>query len=218
MLYSKQQITEKIDELKEYCKENSPYKNMDGSFDWDSFFVPLYATVNSYFSANMDDVSDEVNYLIQAMYCDILRRTTKYENDDQFNFNISTAYPNGYSDVRNCFYDFSHIMNTNNETFLNSCTLDITTFAIESELLDTWISSIATGHASDLQKVTTLAEWCANSGSCCDLINLLEERGKLLEMKGTRENAKIIYIDRHVLDVIRWFSLSSYIPTYYEGV
>lgn len=47
MIYTRDLVLEKIDELKAYCKENSPYKNMygniGGSFDWDSFFAQLYA-------------------------------------------------------------------------------------------------------------------------------------------------------------------------------
>lgn len=219
MLYSKEQLYAKIDEFKAYCKDNSPeIAGATGAFNWDSFFSPLYASINAYFTADMSDVSNEVNFLIEAMYADLLRRTTKHEFDYQFKFNISTNYPQGYSDLRDCFHDFSNIINTSNETFFNSCILDITAFTIKSDLRDSWIAAIGTAHTSDYEKVSTLANWCADTGSCCDLINLLENRGKILEINGTRENAKIIYIDRHVLEVIRLFNLTSYIPTYYEGV
>lgn len=214
MLYSKVQITQRIDEFKAYCVANG---QLYLGVNWDNVFSPLYGAVNDYFSADMSDISKEVNFLIHAMYCDILRRTTKHENDYQFDFNNNENYPLGYSDLRLCFYDFSHITNTSNQTVFNSCVYDQTTMSVKSTLIEGWVEELGIAHNSDIEKVTNLAEWCADCGSNCGLINLLENRGKLLEIQRTREIAKTIYIDRFILDVIRWFNLTSYIPTYYKG-
>lgn len=214
MLYSKEQINNKIDEFKSYCEQQENFKMIK----WDSFFTPLYSAVSDYFNSNNEDVSREINFLIQSAYCDILRRSTIYENDYKFDFRLDNNYPYGYNNVEDCFHDFSNIMNTSNETFFNSCTVDITTFSAKSDLMDGWILELQTAHVTDVENVHTLATWCSESGSDLDLVNLLEDRGQIQEIKGTREITKIIYEDRKVLNVIHFFNLSSYIPTYYKGV
>lgn len=213
VLYTKQQLIDKVDGFKTYCIESGelpPLAKLDTTFS------ALYNAINTYFTVGFGAISGEINCLIQFMYCDILRRSTRHEFDNQFNFNISTDYPQGYSDLRNCFHDFSNIMNTTNQAILDACVIDPSTFTVTNDLSDSLAATVPATHDNELEKITTLANWCRDTGSCCDLINLLENRGKLLEIKGTREIAKMIYIDRHILECIRFFNLTSYIPTYYQ--
>lgn len=224
ILYTKQQLNTKINELKAYCKSNKPKPTTvgaTGTYNWDGFLSPLYTAINNYFDADLLKISGEINFMIQGMYVDIQRRNAIYENDDQFDFNHPINYPVGYSDVTECFYDFSPIMNTSNNTFLASCSFGESETGeptISSEVLDGWVEEINVSRESEYQNIFTLGNWCADSGYCCDLINLLEDRGKIVSIKGRREIAEIIYINRKVLEVIRFFGLSSYIPTYYQEV
>lgn len=211
-MHSKEQIINRIDNFKSYAEIESTIMTAN----WDTVLQPLYNAVDNYFKDN--NYSEDVNFLIQNMYVDILRRCTKYENDNQFDFKLSTDYPLGYDDISVCFYDFSEIMNTSNKTILNSYVIDITTMSATSTLVDGWITSITTANETDKANLNTLSEWCKNSGSGCDLVNLLENRGQLVEIKGTKEIATIIYHDRKLLDVIKQFNLTSYIPTYFKGV
>jgi hypothetical protein len=210
-MYSKEQIINRIDNFKNYAEVESTTTPAN----WDTVLQPLYNAVDNYFKGN--NYSEDVNCLIQNMYVDILRRCTKYENDKQFDFGLSTDYPKGYDDISVCFYDFSEIMNISNETILNSYVIDITTMSATSTLVDGWITSITTANETDKENLNTLSEWCKNSGSGCDLVNLLENRGQLVGIKSTKEIATIIYHDRKLLDVIKQFNLTSYIPTYFKG-
>ena len=65
--------------------------------------------------------------------------------------------------------------------------------------------------------MTNLAEWCKNSGGSCDLICLLENRGRVLAQMTVKEKAKIIYVDKKLLEVIEQRNLNVYVPTYLKG-
>ena len=66
----------------------------------------------------------------------------------------------------------------------------------------------------DLNTIAEIVEWCKNSEGNCDLIDLLEDRGKVLEQKSRKEIATDIYISRGVLEIISARGLDVYIPTY----
>lgn len=83
--------------------------------------------------------------------------------------------------------------------------------------LDRWMEEITAAEAGDLQKIIDLAEWCKNSGGSCDLICLLENRGRAVEQMTVREIAEMIYLDKKYFTLISQRGLDVYIPTYLKG-
>ena len=85
---------------------------------------------------------------------------------------------------------------------------------VSNDYLTEWTADITAATTGDAGKISALAEWCKNSEGNCDLIDLLEDRGKVLAQKSREEIAADIYISRGVLEIIRARGLDVYIPTY----
>ena len=211
-MYTQAEINAKIAELKTYSVAQDPATA--------DLFTPLETAVQKYFAAGTN-LSGPLRDVVKYMYNDIARRTTVYETD--WPDNLPTDYPDGYNDVRSCLYDFTGLMTVDNATFFAAFVYETPTAAaggtaepvpVSNDYLTEWTADITTATTSDAGKISALAEWCKNSEGNCDLIDLLEDRGKVLAQKSREEIAADIYISRGVLEIIRARGLDVYIPTY----
>ena len=210
-MYTQAEINAKITALKTYSVAQDPATA--------DLFTPLETAVQKYFAAGTN-LSGPLRDVVKYMYNDIARRTTVYETD--WPDNLPTDYPDGYNDVRSCLYDFTGLMTVDNATFFAAFVYETPTAAggaaepvpVSNDYLTEWTADITAATTGDAGKISALAEWCKNSEGNCDLIDLLEDRGKVLEQKSRKEIATDIYISRGVLEIISARGLDVYIPTY----
>lgn len=211
-MYTQAEIATKITALKTYSVAQDPATA--------DLFTPLETAVQKYFAADTN-LSGPLRDVVKYMYNDIARRTTVYETD--WPDNLPTDYPDGYNDVRSCLYDFTELMTVDNATFFAAFVYETPTTAaggtaepvpVSNDYLTEWTADITTATTGDAGKISALAEWCKNSEGNCDLIDLLEDRGKVLEQKSREEIATDIYISRGVLEIIQTRGIDVYIPTY----
>ncbi len=213
MLYTQAEVNAKIAELKTYSVAQDPATA--------DLFTPLETAVQKYFAAGTN-LSGPLRDVVKYMYNDIARRTTVYETD--WPDNLPTDYPDGYNDVRSCLYDFTELMTVDNATFFAAFVYETPAAAegggtaepvpVSNGYLTDWAADITAATTGDAGKISALAEWCKNSEGNCDLIDLLEDRGKVLSQKSREEIAADIYIDRGVLEIIQVRGVDVYVPTY----
>lgn len=215
MLVEKSAITQKLNNLLAYSKSQDA-KNA-GAIE--ALFSPVLAAVNSYFDSANPALSSALNDVVQYMYFDINRRTTKYENE--FDDNLPTNYPTGYTDVTLCFHQFDGLLNVSNAAFFSAFSYaagDTGTDTVpqSNSYLTAWAAEIQSAVQGDLTKVQTLADWCKTAAGNADLISLLEDRGGILESKTQKEISDMIYIERKVLAIVQSKNLGTYIPSFYK--
>lgn len=211
-MYGKTDVTDKIAELKAYSIEQDARTG--------SLFTLTETAVQAYFNA-VAGAASSLRDVVKYMYNDIFRRTTVYENE--FPLSLPTNYPAGYNDIRTCFYDFSPLVTIDNATFYAGFVFQSQSTGegsggsvvvpVSNSYLDTWTAAINSAATSNPAAVTTLAEWCKNSEGDCDLVDLLEDRGIIVEQKSREEITKIIYNTRGLLEVIQTLGINVYIPT-----
>lgn len=218
MLISQNDVLTKLDALKAYSAAADPAT--------EALFAPVYAAVNSYFSGDTSGLVAALEDVVKYMYNDISRRTTVYENN--FDMHLATNYPTGYDDISKCFYQFSELLTVTDSSFFAAFVYGVPEGAgdsggaaeeipLSNPYLDRWTAEITAAITGDLANVQTLAEWCKNSGGCCDLVCLLENRGRTLSYKTVREIAEVIYNDKLLLAVASARNLKIYVPTYLRG-
>ena len=211
------EVLHKLDALKSYSVAVDPATEV--------LFVPMYEVVNAYFNGDDEQMVAALEDVVKYMYNDISRRTTVYENE--FPMGLPTSYPDGYDDITKCFYGFTELLTISESSFFDAFIYGVPEgdagegMAAEvpqsNSYLDQWTKEITAAITGDLQNVTDLAEWCKNSGGSCDLICLLENRGRALMQMTVKEIAKIIYVDKKMLEVVEQKDLNVYIPTYLKG-
>lgn len=213
-MYGKTDVTNKLAELKAYSITEEPLT--------ESLFTPIESAVQAYFNAVVG-TAGAFRDVVKYMYNDIFRRTTAYENE--FPLNLPTNYPAGYGDIRTCFYNFAMLMEIDNETFYSGFVFEsqsagtggtggaTVVVPVRNTYLDTWTAAITNAATSNPASVSVLAEWCKNSEGDSDLVDLLEDRGIIIEQKSREEITKIIYNERGLLEVIQTLGISVYIPT-----
>lgn len=208
-MITQSQVVAKIDSLKAYSvAQNATTANL---------FAPLYSAVTSYFSTGQSAVK-AMSDVIKYMYNDIWRRNTVYEIN--IPLNLPTNYPLGYSDIRQCFYQFSQLMSISNESFYAGFVftgLAPAVVATSNSYITTWIPEISAAGSGDISNLNSLAEWCKNSEGDSDLISILEDRGTIKSTMTMRQISNDIYKNRHALEVIHERAQGTYIPTYIGG-
>ena len=218
MVITKAIVTSKLAELKAYCIAEDSRTS--------SFFTPVETAIDTYFSTatNLNTLLAEV---VQFMYFDISRRTTKYENE--FPLGLRTDFPAGYYDISECFFQFPELLNMSGADLYAAFVYGMPEAAegetadggesqevpLSNPYLTAWATDIPTEADQDVQRVTALDEWCQDCGNA-DLVSLLEEQGKVTEKLGVQEIAGIIYNDRNMLAVINARGLSVYVPSYFK--
>lgn len=193
----------------------------------ESLFAPVYNAVASYFAGNNSGLAAALEDVVKYMYNDISRRTTKHEFE--FNMRLASDFPKGYDDLTKCFYEFEELLTVSEGSFFNAFVYGVPEGAISEEggaaeevplsnpYLTRWAAEITAAITGDLENVKALAEWCKNSGGCCDLVCLLENRGRVIESKTVQEIAAIIYYDKKLKEVITARQLAVYLPSYFRG-
>lgn len=211
-----QTVIDKLAALKAYSTAQDPLTA--------ALFAPVEAAVATYFSSNAAGLSAALEDVVKYMYNDISRRTTVYEFE--FDMYLANDFPTGYNDITECFYQFEELLAVSESSFFNAFVYGApdgaagegTTGApLSNPYLDRWVAEITAALDSDLANVKALAEWCKNSGGCCDLVCLFENRGRTLESKTVKEIAAMIYHDKKLKEVIIARQLIVYLPSYFRG-
>ncbi len=210
-------VLHKLDALKSYSVAADPAT--------EALFEPVYEAVDAYFNGDDAQLVTALEDVVKYMFNDISRRTTVYENE--FPMELPTSFPVGYEDVTECFYGFTQLLTVTESSFFDAFIYGVpegdagegeaVEVPLSNSYLEQWTKEITAAITGDLQNVTDLAEWCKNSGSSCDLICLLENRGRILTQMTVKEKAKLIYEDRKMLEVIEQKNLNVYVPTYLKG-
>ena len=222
-MYSKEEVTAKLDEYKTYSIQQKP--NYESQYT--SLMAPLYAAVETYFSTVPDGMIDQINLFVHEAYCDTWNRAAKWENE--FPVDRPTDVPAGVSDFRENFYKFDWMETTPAAFF--AAWVEGTPEGGESggeggivappepicnSLIDSWVPEVTAAPDQDLANVKASTQWCASSSGSGMLVNLLEDQGRLEEYKTTREIAEDIYIDRGLFEVIQFKGYDVYIPSYLQ--
>lgn len=217
------EVIAKLDELKAYSITQKPqfeqyYTNLMQS---------VYTAVNVYFSTIPDGMIEALeNYVFQT-YCDIHTRSIVYENPVE-GASLPTNYPVGYNDIRDCFYKFDWANEITPETFFNAWVEGVPTDPetqlptgenqpLSNPYLTQWESEITSAHADEVESVTVVNTWCETNAGSLNLINLLEDQGRILDSKSMQQVANTIYNEHGLLDVLNTRGYEVYIPTYLRG-
>lgn len=218
-MITKEEVLAKLDQFKAYSIEQEP----SNEESYTELMAPLYEAVNTYFSTTPSGMIEALENYVHQTYCDISVRSIKYETPIEVNY--PTDYPEGYNDIRTCFYTFP-LMETTQEDFFNAWVEGTPTeptavepppstpSIVSNSLIDQWLPEIQSAPTNDVARVKSVNEWCANTAGTGNMINLLEDQGRILDSKGTQEIAQIIYIDHHLLEVIRTKGFQVYVPSY----
>lgn len=217
------EIIAKLDELKAYSIAQKPqFANY-----YTSLMQPIYTAVNTYFNTIPEGMIDALeNYVFQT-YCDIHSRSIQYEfpvDGAQF----PTNYPTGYNDIRECFYKFDWVNGISPQAFFNVWVEGVPTDPetqlpmgelqpLSNPYLTQWESDITTAHPKEVEAVVSVNTWCETNAGSLNLIHLLEDQGRILNSKGTKEVANTIYNEHGLMDVLNSRGYNVYIPTYLRG-
>ena len=217
------EIIAKLDTLKTYSIAQKP--------QFEQYYIalmqPVYTAVNTYFSTIPEGMIEALeNYVFQT-YCDIHTRSIVYEHPVE-GASLPTNYPTGYNDIRDCFYQFDWVNEITPETFFNAWVEGIPTDPetqlptgenqpLSNPYLTQWASEISTAHASEVEAVVGVNAWCETNASSLNLINLLEDQGRILQSSGMQQVANTIYNEHGLLDVLNTRGYNVYIPTYLRG-
>lgn len=217
------EIIAKLDTLKTYSIAQKP--------QFEQYYIalmqPVYTAINTYFSTIPEGMIEALeNYVFQT-YCDIHTRSIVYENPVE-GASLPTDYPTGYNDIRDCFYQFEWVNEITPEAFFNAWVEGIPVDPetqlptgenqpLSNPYLTQWASEISTAHAPEVEAVVNVNTWCETNAGSLNLINLLEDQGRILQSSGTQQVANKIYNEHGLLDVLNTRGYSVYIPTYLRG-
>lgn len=217
------EIIAKLDTLKSYSITQKP----DFEPYYTALMQPVYTAVTTYFSTIPEGMIEALeNYVFQT-YCDIHTRSIVYENPVE-GASLPTDYPTGYNDIRDCFYQFEWVNEITPEAFFNAWVEGIPVDPetqlptgenqpLSNPYLTQWASEISTAHAPEVEAVVSVNAWCETNAGSLNLINLLEDQGRILQSSGTQQVANKIYNEHGLLDVLNTRGYSVYIPTYLRG-
>lgn len=217
MLIQKTVVVQKLNELLSYSK----WRDAKNASAIEALFSPVIMAVNSYFDNSNPALGTALNDVVQYMYFDVDRRTTKYEHE--FEQGLSNDFPIGYNDVTLCFYQFKTLLDVTASTFFSAFVYGIPVDGSGTDevpqsnsYLTNWETEIQNAISGDLANVKALAEWCKYSGGNADLVSLLEDRGQIVESKSQKEVSDLIYIERNVLAIVQCKNLGTYVPSIYK--
>lgn len=228
-MITKTEVVSKLDELKAYSIQQKP--NFETQYT--TLMAPLYSAVNSYFDTKPDGIKDLLEEYVFQKYCDICNRGMVWEKPVENE--MPTDYPVGYDDARECFYTFESIMNATSEAFFAAWVVGVPTppegesggegggttpatpEPLSNSLLDVWTPEVQSAPTDDLGRIQTVIDWCASAASSGNMINLLEDQGRVLESKGQKEIAQTIYYDQFLMEVLDARGFDVYVPTYFKN-
>lgn len=217
------EVIAKLDELKAYSIAQKPQFEQY----YASLMQPVYDAVNTYFSIIPEGMIEALeNYVFQT-YCDIHSRSIQYEFPVE-GAQFPTDYPMGYNDIRECFYKFDWVNEITPQAFFNVWVEGVPTDPetqlptgelqpLSNPYLTQWENDINTAHAKEVEAVVSVNTWCETNAGSLNLIHLLEDQGRILNSKGTKEVANTIYNEHGLMDILNTRGYNVYIPTYLRG-
>lgn len=222
-MFTQTEVLTKLQSFLSYSKTQKP------EFEqyYTNLMTPVINAVNTYFSTIPEGMIEALeNYVFQT-YCDIHSRSIKYEFPVE-GAGFPTDYPTGYNDIRDCFYNFDSIISTTPEQFFNAWVEGVPVDPetqlptgenqpLSNSYLDQWESEITGAHADEVASVTAVNTWCETNAGSLNLINLLEDQGRILDSKSMQQVANTIYNEHGLLDVLNTRGYEVYIPTYLRG-
>lgn len=187
----------------------------------------LYETVNNYFDADRSSLANHLNRLAEYMYGEQWEQLSEWDNKAP---NYSGSRPQSYYDLTKIFYNFDWL-DTTNEDFYDAWAYevpvvetteeedvhDLEPLPVSNSLVNAWVSSINNGKNQELPNINSLNEHLENSMCSTSSFNLWEDRGTLHYAPETKDLAKVIFIDRKLLEAIKKLNIPAYIPTYLRG-
>lgn len=218
-MITKQQITNKLNELTAYCTANG----YEGG-DYAGFISVLNSPINNYFNTTSDELSDSLIALIPKLYNDLKLRDTTYERP--VGKPLSTNYPKGYNDLTALFDGggaFSEIMSISPATFLAGFPVETTTdettgtsstVVLTNPVIAEWQSKVNNAHNAEIKGIEAIMVFCERTAFGQVLIGMFEDRGKMSYTKSKEDLAKEIYVGMGVKEVIETFNLDVHVPTY----
>lgn len=214
-----------IEETKEFYKQAIK----DCTDLYISLMQPLYTAVNSYFDGDRSAFTKPLNELAEWLHNELWQSLSKWEFAPP---QTSSNPPSAYSDLRNLFYTFGWI-NTSNEEFYNAWNYyvpetteeDTTTeedikvepLPSSNSFIGKWEAEINNAYKVELQNIDSLGVYLYNSMGYNSSFMLWEDTGNLLFSPETKDLAKIIFVDRKLIEAVKTLNISIYIPTYLRG-
>lgn len=219
-MITKTEVLNKINELLAYSNSQSPQYQSE----FTALTQSLIDAVNNYFSITPDGMIEALEDYVFQTYCDIFNRKVVYENPMG---ELPTDYPEGYNDIRKCFYQFP-LLSVTPQQFHGAWVIGTpegsgeggapaTPAPQSNAYIDLWTGEITSAPTNDVARVVAVNEWCQTNAGSLNLISLLEDQGKVLESPNTQNVANTIYNEHHLLEVLKTRGYEVYIPTYLRG-
>jgi len=210
-MVSKEEVLAKIEQLKTYSTTQNALTAQS--------FVTLETAVNTYYNQDFKTLQTTFNDMVLYMFCDISRRTTKFEKE--FESGLPTDFPKGYDNLELCFYQFEELLTISNADFYKTFKITTstdgtgnTTSTVENPTIDRWVVEITKATTEDFENVAKVSSFVENSSGNYDMINLFEDRGRTIKSLTPQEIAHEIYNTRKVKSVANALDIKVYIPTY----
>ena len=242
-MFSQEEILSKLDGLLAYTIAQIPTLSYPNKDEFEPIFTSIVGTANpkvtGYFSADRSKFQKPLDDLGLYIHNELWQRGAKWSKPQDLG--IGTNPPPEYSDLRKIFYDFDWFMGLTDQEFWDAWVYGereeepppvtpviipksnphITRLVTELVLVAT--PDPVTGKVSEtvidqeLGKIESLATWLETSMSQGGSIMLWEDMGQLIEAPSTNDIAKIVFVDRGLLEAIKLLKLPVYIPTYLRG-
>lgn len=222
-MITKETVISKLDEFKAYSIKQKP--NFETQYT--ALMQPLYSAVNTYFNTEPKGIKEALENYVHQSYCDTFTRNVVYEKP--VSVDLPTDYPTGYDDIRLCFYTFP-LLEITKEAFHGAWVEGVpeqpkadgggstgTPEPLNNTLIDQWLPEVTNAPNDDVKRVKTLNDWFINAGGSVNMVNLLEDQGVIVSAPDTQKTARLIYIEHHLLEVIKTRNFNVYIPTYLKG-
>lgn len=226
----KNEIIQKIDQLKSYSIQQKTSENPDNLEECISLFSslmqPLYSAVNAYFSADRSAFTKPMNLVAEQMRSMLWDELSKWEIPCPTP--SASGAPASYNDLTELFYKFGWITTTN-DTFYNAwkykvpessggtTTTELDPIPDGNPLIDSWVAEINSAVAKELKNVNDLNLFLENAICANSPYMLWEDTGNLESSPETKDLAKVIFVDRKFKFVCDKFNIPAYIPTYLRG-
>lgn len=210
-MLTKNDVITRLDKFKTYSITQKPKFEED----YAKLMQPLYTAVNNYFSYDRSKFAKPLNELAEWLHNELWQKQSKWEVALP---KTSSNAPASYSDLTKLFYTFDWT-NTSNEDFYKAWVYEtvIEPSPSSNPLIDKWITQFNGVYKAELENIDILSTYLYESMSNNNSFMLWEDTGTLLSAPETKDLAKVIFIDRKLLEVVKALNISIYIPTYLRG-
>lgn len=228
-MLTKSDILSKIDELLQYSIEEIPNAEYPDDGNFETLYTSIVDTgisaVESYFEADRNSFKKPLDDLVLFFHNELQARGMKWENEQDMGFGENP--PESYEDLRKLFYKFDWFMELTNEDFCGAWVYEAPVAPVAEEegealppqptsnpYIDQLIAELGTAMDDEMKAIEDLSKWLESSMGQSGSVALWEETGALEEMPSTKDLAKIIFEDKHLLEAVEVLKLIMYVPTY----